>query len=52
VRAHKEWLRRLARHTLDFVEGHGKLRESGAEVTAYPGPVKNTGDNARLLFEN
>jgi hypothetical protein len=40
VRAHTKWTRRSVLHPLDFARGKDwKL--------AYPGPVKNTGDDAR-----
>src|SRR5450432_1196800 len=38
-----------ALHPLAFARGEKRLRESGAGTTAYPGPVKNTGDFTRLV---
>ena len=50
--AHKEWSRRLARHPPRFVEGTKEMPRERGEDDGLPGAAKNTGDIARLLFEN
>ena len=40
--------RRSALHPLGLSGGHTKGPGNGAGTTAYPGPLKNTGDDARL----